>query len=211
MTQLETPSLSPARRNVLIALKEQGEACADDLAVSLGISPSAVRQHLSALRTAGYVATRPGRGRPGRPVDWYHATDRADALFGLSSDTFSLELLQDMEAEDPDLVDRVLVRRQERRAAAFREALTGLDGEDRIARLSELLDAEGYLTRWSRRDDGTYELRFNNCAIWPVAARYRLVCSTELDFLRSVLGEVHVERIVHRHEGSYHCGYEIRS
>lgn len=210
--QLETTpdSLSPARRNVLIALKEKGEACADDLATTLGISSSAVRQHLSGLRSAGYVETRPSRGRPGRPVDLYHSTSRGDAVFSPNGDALTLELLQDMEAEDPDLIDRVFRRREQRRATSFKRALEGLDIEDRLTRLSELLDAEGYLTRWSKLDDGAYLLTFNNCAIWTVAEHYRLACATELDFLRDVLGGVEVERIVHRHDGHLNCGYEIR-
>jgi predicted ArsR family transcriptional regulator len=210
--QLETTadSLSPARRNVLIALKEKGEACADDLAAALGISSSAVRQHLSGLRSAGYVETRPSRGRPGRPVDLYHSTTRGDAVFNPHGDALTLELLQDLEAEDPDLIDRVFRRREQRRVSTFRRALDGLDIEERLTRLSDLLDAEGYLTRWSRLDDGAYLMTFNNCAIWSVAEQYRLACTTELDFLRQVLGDVQVKRIVHRRDGSFNCGYEIR-
>lgn len=217
MDQLETSpdrqsdSLSPARRNVLIALKEKGEACADDLATQLGISASAVRQHLTGLRSAGYVEARPGRGRPGRPVDLYHSTRRGDAVFNPPSDALTLELLRDMEAEDPDLVDRVFRRRERRRAETFRRALADLDIEERLTRLSELLDAEGYLTRWSQLDDGSYVLTFNNCAIWNVAEHYRLACTTELDFLRDVLGDVEVTRSVHRRDGHLNCGYEIRA
>lgn len=210
--QVETTPdiLSPARLNVLIALKEKGEACADDLAGVLGISSSAVRQHLSGLRTAGYVETRPGRGRPGRPVDLYHSTGRGDAVFTPHDSSLTLELLQDLEAEDPEMVDRLFQRRQERRASEFRTQMAGLDFEGRLDKLSQLLDAEGYLTRWSRLDDGAYLLTFNNCAIWKIAEHYRLACTTELDFLRSVLGEAAVERIVHRRDGNYNCGYEIR-
>lgn len=203
--------LSPARRNVLVALKEHGEASADDLAETLGISSSAVRQHLSGLRTAGYVETRPERGRPGRPVDLYHSTSRGDAVFTPHNDALTLELLQDLEAEDPDLIERVFQRRERRRAETFRHELDGLELKARVARLSELLDAEGYLTRWSELGDGTFALTFNNCAIWSIAEQYRLACTTELDFLREALGEVTVERVVHRRDGGFNCGYEIRA
>lgn len=209
--QVETTPdiLSPARLNVLIALKKKGEACADDLADALGISSSAVRQHLSGLRTAGYVENRPGRGRPGRPVDLYHSTSRGDAVFTPRDNALTLELLQDLEAEDPAMIDRVFKRRQERRAAEFRSQMVGLDFERRLDKLSELLDAEGYLARWSRRDDGTYLLTFNNCAIWKIAEHYHLACTTELEFLRAVLTDATVERIVHRHDGSFNCGYSV--
>ena len=49
---------SPTQRRVLEALKRRGEATADQLAETLEISASAVRQHLSALRSAGLIAAR---------------------------------------------------------------------------------------------------------------------------------------------------------
>lgn len=203
-------SLSPAQRKVLIALKKQGEASADDLAESLGISSSAVRQHLSGLRSAGYVAHRPARGRPGRPVDLYHSTDDGDALFAPNTGALTLELLEDLEAEDPELVGRVFQRRERRRAERFRTELDGLDLPAQLARLTELLDQEGYLTQWEAVDDGSYVLAFNNCAIWNVAERYVQACSTELDFLRHVFSGAKVKRLMHRRDGSFTCGYEIR-
>ena len=50
--------LSSAQRHVFVALKRQGEASADELAEALGITPSAVRQHLAALKSASLVASR---------------------------------------------------------------------------------------------------------------------------------------------------------
>lgn len=203
-------SLSPAQRKVLIALKKQGEASADDVAKTMGISTSAVRQHLTGMRAAGYVAHRPARGRPGRPVDLYHSTDDGDALFAPNAGTLTLELLEDLEAEDPELIGRVFERRERRRAESFRAELDGLELPDQLAKLTELLDHEGYLAEWSVLDDGAYSLSFNNCAIWNVAERYVQACSTELDFLRDVFTGAKVKRLMHRRDGSFACGYEIR-
>lgn len=202
-------SLSPAQRKVLIALKKQGEASADEVAESLGISASAVRQHLTGLRGAGFVATRQARGRPGRPVDLYHSTDEGDAQFARPDASFTLELLEDLEAEDPALVGRVFRRREQRRAEHFRAAISGLDLPGQLAKLSELLDDEGYLAQWSALDDGTFVLSFHNCAIWTVAERYVQACSTELDFLRDVFTDAKVRRIVHRRDGNFACGYQV--
>ena len=51
---------------------------------------------------------------------------------------------------------------------------------------------------------------FNNCAIWNVAERYVQACSTELDFLRDVFTDAKVKRLMHRRDGNFTCGYEIR-
>ncbi len=202
-------SLSPAQRKVLIALKKQGEASADDVAGALGVSASAVRQHLTGLRAAGFVATRQARGRPGRPVDLYHSTDDGNAQFASHDGSLTLELLEDLEAEDPELIGRVFHRREQRHAESFRKTLEGLDLPAQLATLTELLDGEGYLTQWSELDDGAFVLSFHNCAIWSVAERFSQACSTELDFLRDVFDQAKVTRVVHRRDGNFVCGYQI--
>src|SRR2546429_4523338 len=45
--------LSVSAREVVLALKKRGEARASEIAAALGITPSGVRQHLSALRADG--------------------------------------------------------------------------------------------------------------------------------------------------------------
>ena len=92
---------SPTQRRVLVALKRRGEATADELSTTLEISPSAVRQHLSALRSAGLIAARKARGQPGRPADLYHTTERTEPLFVTPDSTLSIELLGHIEEEDP--------------------------------------------------------------------------------------------------------------
>ena len=85
--------LSPAQRQVLVALKRRGEATAEDLAEDLGITPSGVRQHLAALKSSGLISSRQVRGRPGRPADIYHSTDLAEAHFSKGSGELAIELL----------------------------------------------------------------------------------------------------------------------
>ena len=180
------------------------------MAVALGISSSAVVSTCPGCVPPATSRDRPARGRPGRPVDLYHSTDDGDAPFAPNAGSLTLELLEDLEAEDPELIGRVFRRREQRRAEAFRSELDGLDLPDQLAKLTELLDGEGYLAQWSAGDDGTFVLSFNNCAIWNVAEHYVQACSTELDFLRHVFTDAKVKRLVHRRDGNFTCGYEIR-
>jgi DeoR family suf operon transcriptional repressor len=43
-----------------------------------------------------------------------------------------------------------------------------------------------------------------------VAQRYGQACSSEIEFIRSVLPEAEVERVQHMVAGAPHCAYEIR-
>lgn len=202
--------LSSAQRHVFVALKRRGEAAADELAEALGITPSAVRQHLAALKSAGLVASRQERGRPGRPADLYHSTDLGEALVARSSGDLSVELLGHIEEEDPELISRVFERRRRRRVEQARDQLVGKSLDEKVAVLAKILDQEGYLADFDKLADGSYRMALHSCAIWAVASRYGQACATELEFLQEVLPETEIERVAHKMAGAYVCGYEIR-
>ena len=203
--------LSPAQRQTLVALKRRGEASVDALAEALAITPSAARQQLAALRSAGLVATRQQRGRPGhpgRPADLFHSTQQGEALFAQASD-LSIELLGYIEEEDPSLLSRVFERRQHRRVEQVRDQLAGKSLDEKVAALAEILDAEGYMADFDKLADESYRVTLGNCAIWPVASRYGAACATELEFLQAVLPEAEIERVEHKVAGGHVCGYEL--
>ena len=116
-------NLSSAQRQVLIAVKRRGEASADDVAEILGITPSAVRQHLATLRTGGLRRLPPRAGptrAAGRPLP-QHRTGRVPVFAGPTAGDLSVELLGHIEDEDPELVPRVFERRRRRRVEQCRE------------------------------------------------------------------------------------------
>ncbi len=200
---------SPTQRRVLAALKRHGEATADELAEVLGTSSSAVRQHLGALRAAGLIEAHQVRGSRGRPADRYRATARTETMF-VGDDDLPIELLADIQAEDPELVRRVFDRRRRQLVDAARDRLDGDTIEARIAQVTELMDAQGYLCDYEQVERGHYRINLHNCAIWSVASRFRQACASELEFLRGVLPDAAVERITHKTAGAHTCAYDIR-
>jgi DeoR family transcriptional regulator, suf operon transcriptional repressor len=207
-----TANLSSAQRQILIAVKRHGEATADDVAEMLGVTPSAVRQHLTTLRTGGLIASRQVRGRPGRPADLYHSTELGESLLaGPTTGDLSVELLGHIEDEDPELVPRVFQRRRRRRVEQCREKLAGKTLDDTVAGLAAILDAEGYMANVDKLPDDSYRLTLHSCAIWAVASRYGLACTTELEFIQEVIPDADVTRVIHKVAGAYVCAYEIRA
>jgi len=201
--------LSSSQRAVLVAVKRGGEATADELAADLGISASAVRQHLSALRSAGLVAARQERGQPGRPADRYHATAQTEPLFVTSDSDLSIELLGHMAEEDPDLVGRVFDRRRRRMVDDALDQLADKPIDERVTALTEMLDEQGYLADVEKVDDDHYRIKLHNCAIWNVANEYRQACASELDYLRDLMPDAVVDRVTHKTAGAHSCAYEI--
>ena len=205
-----TTNVSHAQRQILIAVKRLGEASADDVAETLGITPSAVRQHLATLRTGGFVVSRNARGRPGRPTDLYHSTELGDSLFaGRGSSDFSVELLGLLEDEDPQLITRVFDSRRRRRVEQCRAKITGKPFDEAVVGLAAVLDTEGYMARLDKLPGG-FLLTLHSCPIWSVASHYGQACATELDFMRELLPDALVNRVIHKVAGAYLCSYEIR-
>jgi len=203
-------ALSSTQRRVLVALKRLGEATTEELAAVLDISSSAVRQHLSALRSAGFITAHQECGHVGRPADRYHATDLAEPLFVTTTDgSLSLQLLEHIEEEDPELVSRVFERRRRRLVEETKDKLEGKPIDERVAVLTELLDDQGYLADSDTLDDTHYRINLHSCALWAVANRYQQACTTELDFIRDLMPDATVERVTHKTEGAHTCAYEI--
>jgi DeoR family suf operon transcriptional repressor len=202
--------VSAPQRRVLRAVKRRGEATADELSTELEISASAVRQHLTALRSAGLITARHERGQPGRPADRYRATERAEAVFATGDAVLSIEILDHAEEEDPELVGRIFDRRRRRLVDETEARLAGASDEERVEILADLLDGQGYLADFDRIGEGRYRINLHNCAMWDVACRYRQVCASELDFMRELMPHATVQRVTHKTAGAHTCTYDIR-
>ena len=207
------PAITESRRSLLYALRRRGEATAEQLAEQLGVTLSAARQLLTALQDDGLVesveATKTGRGR--RPLV-YSLTPRADTLFPKAYGELTNELLDYVADADRGLVDDVFARRRDNRVAAARARLEPKRSLGaKVAELTRILDEDGYLASSERVGYGVYRIVEHNCAIWAVALRYGQACTSELDFIRTVLPEADVERVAHMVAGARQCAYEVRA
>lgn len=203
-------TLPPGRRAVLVSLKTRGEARAEEIAEDLGVTSSAVRQHLAGLVREGLVGRRETRSGPGRPKHHYHLTPRADGLFPRTYPQLANELLGYLEEEDPAALDRMFRRRRDRRIGEARARLGDSGLAERVAGLARILDDDGYLAEWSAEGDGSFRLVEHNCAVLGVAMAHGQACSCEIEFIRAVLHDADVERTSHIPSGQRQCAYVVR-
>jgi DeoR family transcriptional regulator, suf operon transcriptional repressor len=203
--------LPPTRRALLVALRKRGEARAEELADGLEITVGAVRQHLHGLAAADLVAHREERPGPGRPRHVYRLAPAAEALFPRAYGELTVELLDYIGDEDPDLVARAFERRRRARVERVRERLAGLDFEARVTEVARVLDEDGYLADAEPLAGGDgWRIVEHNCAILAVAQRYGHACGAEIAFLREVLPDADVTRVSHILTGAHACAYEVR-
>lgn len=204
-------SLPDTRRAMLDALKRHGELRADDLATASGITASGARQHLTGLERDGLVMFTQTREGPGRPKHVYRLTPAAHALYPKTYGELTNELLEYVQDDDPDLLERIFKRRAARRIEAARKRLAPLVSfDDRVRELTRILDEDGYLADFEALPDGTYRITEHNCAIFGVALRYGQACSSEIEFIRAALPDANVERVAHMIAGAHVCAYSVR-
>jgi DeoR family suf operon transcriptional repressor len=205
--------LPAGRRAVLYAVRRRGEATAEQVAEQLDITVSGARQHLSALARDGLVESTElpsPAGRRGRRTLVYAATAAADALFPKAYGELTNELLGYVADTDRELLDQLFAKRREARIAGARARLAKKRTLGaKVAELTRILDEDGYLASYEKVRPGVYRIVEHNCAIWAVAERYGQACTSELEFIRTVLEGADVERVQHMVAGARRCAYEV--
>ena len=202
--------LAPGRRAILSTLKTKGEASAEEVAVTLGITIGAVRQHLGPLEADGLVAHRDERPGPGRPRRRYCLTPAAEVLWPKRYGQLTNQLLSFIADADPSLVDTAFEQRRQVRVVRAGARLAGLSFDERVRELAAVLDDDGYLASCERIGPGRWRIVEHNCAILDVAQRYGAACGTELAFLQEAMPDAEVERTAHMMAGAHVCAYEVR-
>jgi iron-sulfur cluster biosynthesis transcriptional regulator SufR len=198
------------RRRILIALKERGGMTADELADRLGISPVAVRRHLTNLERDRLVDHEEEQRGIGRPSYVYRLTEAANRIFPNNYDQLASHVLETIqELYGPEAVSRIFEHRAQELARSYRPLITGGSLPDRLEQLIELREADGYMPALEQQEDGTYVLRQYHCPIIRVAEGCIEACSQELSLFVDLL-DAEVIRQNHQVAGDKQCSYRIR-
>jgi predicted ArsR family transcriptional regulator len=203
--------MTDAKRRLVERLKRTDSATAGELAADLGLTDTAVRQHLEGLEQVGFVrrnaAESAGRGRP--PVRW-QLTAAAAEVFPDRHAELTVELLETIRAElGDDALERVLDARAGRQVQHYVHLLGTGPLVERVRRLAEQRSREGYLAE-AIDSDGQVVLVEHHCPIAAAAHSCATVCRTELEVFQAALGDdVVVRREQHLLAGDQRCAYRV--
>jgi predicted ArsR family transcriptional regulator len=196
---------SPAGR-ILAHLQRHGEATVKDLEELLGISTTAVREHLTHLQAKNLVSTKLVRRGPGRPHALYFLTDAAQDLFPKEYDTLTTMLLREIASrEGPDRLQALLDAVGARLAEEYRGQVAGAELPERLAALGEALERRGIPVELLPESDS---FQLFACPYLDVAQEHAGVCSMERHMVEQVLGEQVVLEGTIR-EGRRSCHFSV--
>lgn len=202
--------LKQSRTAIIELLKSNGEMSVDDLAGAIGVTKVCIRRHLRLLESDGLLSHVERRHERGRPRHIYRLTDKAHGLFPQRYDNLARAVLSQVEKQyGSDGLHKIIQGGGNELIESFSGELKGLNFEDRVKRLSALIDDRGYVTEVERLEDGSFRLSKNHCPMEKVAAAFPIICEQELRiYTESTGGEIVREcRIV---DGNSVCEFQIR-
>jgi len=206
--------LGPSRQAILRLLKQQGPSDSEALATQLGISAMAVRQHLYALHDQELVTYQEEPRPIGRPAKMWSLTPGADAHFPDAHAGLTVNLLNAVEQTFGQKgVKRVMLQNTQQQIDNYRSRIPARASlQNRLKTLISIRNEEGYMAEVQRQPDGSFFLIENHCPVCAAAKVCPMLCDSELDIFRAILGEsVVIERTEHMLAGARRCVYRIRT
>lgn len=199
--------LSPARREVILAIKLRPEAPVEELAGHLSLSVSTLRSHLLSLEAAGFIAHRSSGHGPGRRRHYYHLTRRGERLFPRHFGGLSLELAHVLLKVAPTEMDAFVDRWLARAVQSVEQA--GPRTESRLEAIGQRFEEGGFMPSHGR-DGDTRTLTLSHCPFIDLATAWDGICRSEVRFLEQTLPGANAELVRHRLRGDRVCELRVR-
>ena len=198
------------RRRIMTLVKEKGALTADELAEHLGISSVAVRRHLTRLESDGLLMYEEIQRGMGRPSFVYKLGEASASYFPRRYEELATAVLETIRGlYGVEAIDAIFRMRTEHVLNTYRQRVNGSTLDKRLEQLTQLRDADGYMSTWELRDDGTFILREANCPIIHVAEGCESACSYDHALLVDLL-DAEVIRKGHIVRGDGACMYEVK-
>jgi DeoR family suf operon transcriptional repressor len=170
-------------------LQRQQSATIKDLEKLLGVTTTAVRQHLATLQNEGYVERRRESGGVGRPRYVYSVTAKSEELFACHCDDLALTLLEEVMAlEGPEQTAILLERVGARLAGRYDSVVQASDLRGRVEEMAAALEKKGVLTDVVIGPNEEIVLQTHNCPYHELAQEHREICEMDEQIMRRVLG-----------------------
>jgi DeoR family transcriptional regulator, suf operon transcriptional repressor len=210
---MTTTGFPSTKQDILQHLLKQGQSTAQELAKSLNISPQATRRHLSELEAEGLIVHQSVQTGMGRPQYIYKLSRQGRDLFPHRYGEFAVSFLDTLaETVGEKQVGEVLRKQWERKVLEYRDRLGIGSLKERIAKLVQLRQEEGYMAELHQVENRQqFLLAEHNCAISEVAESYPSVCGHELEMFAALLPDCTIERTHWINNGEHRCGYLIKA
>ena len=199
------------REALLTLLKRNGPRAPSDLAGQLGVTPTAVRQHLVILERSGLVAREQLRRRRGRPARLWHLAPAAERIFPDGHAALCVDLTAGLSAALPRADLKRVLNAFVRTAVGRYDRLLPRNASfaARVRALAAARDAEGFMVELRKRPGDAFELIEHHCPVGKAAQAFPELCAAETRALCAALRGARVTLQAHRLHGAECCVLRI--
>jgi DeoR family suf operon transcriptional repressor len=192
-------------------LEHKSGATLDELVTAVGLSRTAVNQHLIALEKEGNVCKATPRRTRGRPQHVYVLTEQGANLFPKQYSWFSNLLLQTLRQQvGEEQVSQYMYDLGMKLSAGLIPRLVGKNRAERIAEIVKIMNETGFVARVisAEGSDKLPRVECRNCVYHDLSKQYPEVCRFDIGFISGLMG-AEVEHQACMQRGSDACRFRF--
>ena len=202
--------MKSTRDRILQTLLKKPGSTINNLAEAVGINPISVRHHLTNLQVEGLVSAEEERHGVGRPRLVYSLTEHGVEKFPTRYLRLTSRLLDQLKTTLPEpMVSKLFAEMATSLADDYAEQIQGLNMEERLDLISDLLAEEGFTVEWEKNED-QYRIHEITCPYLQIGQNHPEVCTVDQTLISKMLA-VPAEKVQCILDGSTQCTYIVQS
>jgi predicted ArsR family transcriptional regulator len=201
--------MKSTKDRILQTLLRKPKLTINDLAEAVEINPISVRHHLSNLEKEGLISAEEERHGVGRPRLVYSLTEDGMERFPTKYLRLTTRLLAQMKESMPGpMVASLFNQIAEDLASQYAADIKGLNMEERLDFVKELLAQEGFTVEWEKKG-GQYEIHEISCPYYQIGVAHPEVCTVDQTLISKMLA-VPANKVQCILSGGAHCTYVVQ-
>lgn len=202
-------NISSRQRQILkLLLENKAGLSIDEVAQALGISRTAVQQHVTTLERDGYILAGELNKTAGRPVRTFVLTEAGINSFPKQYAWFAELILTDLKRDmGPDAFRRYLHKLGYSLSQSLLPAFAGQSHEQRLEVLLKVMDDLGFQVTAARQDDDQV-IDACNCIYHDLAQQHDEICEFDRALMSALL-DSEIEQLKCMAKGDALCRFKI--
>lgn len=201
--------MKSTKDRILQTLLGKPKLTINDLAEAVEINPISVRHHLSNLEKEGLITAEEERHGVGRPRLVYSLTEDGMERFPTKYLRLTTRLLAQMKESMPGpMVASLFNQIAEDLADQYASDIKGLNMEERLDFVKDLLAQEGFTVEWEKKDD-QYEIHEISCPYYQIGIAHPEVCTVDQILISKMLA-LPANKVQCILNGGAHCTYVVQ-
>ena len=201
--------MKSTKDKILQTLLRRPRVTINELAEAVDINPISVRHHLTNLQMEGLIQAEEVRHGVGRPRLVYSLTQDGMERFPTKYLRLTTRLLTQMKETMPaPMVSQLFSQIAEELASEYSSQIQGLDMEERLEFVKELLAQEGFTVEWEKKGS-EYQIHEISCPYYQIGIAHPEVCTVDQTLISKMLA-LPANKVQCILDGGSHCTYVVQ-